>query len=294
MWPHEEALADEPIVVRGSSIEEAARTAQDLIGRPVKVVKADRIRRGGIAGFFATDLGVEVTVVPVSNVPYDTPAVSFAEAFERLMADAATGDRHSVASAPPPAAETPRDEASSLLTTPLPIPAPLVVRSRLERAPSDDESIDEFADPHETPADLRAGATWPAAAVMPVSEPLPTVPTAWTAPAADAPAAADAVVTAAVAPAPPAPVVMAAPAAPVALAPPIAAAPVDLALPVPVVAPAAPAPVLLTADHGRMARDVAEAMISHLGEHGTVSVSVRIALADGSELRADARAGNRS
>ena len=276
MWPHEESLAEEPIVVRGASIEEAARTAQDLIGRPVKVVKADRIRRGGIAGFFATDLGVEVTVVPVSNVAYDRPTVSFAEAFERLMEEASIGDQHEG-----PAPEPPDQAEASAATAPimpvvLPVPAPLVVvpeRRPVVGADIDGESCAEAAKAAECRDDVSV-------VPEPLEElaPQPAVEVPLAPPVVPAP---DAAVTA------PPPLV-----APTQVPVPASTVPTE---PLPPMQPIAslPAPVLLTADHGRMARDVAESMIAHLGEHGTVSVSVRISLADGSELRADARAGSR-
>lgn len=270
MWPHEESLADEPIVVRGASIEEAARTAQDLIGRPVKVVKADRIRRGGIAGFFATDLGVEVTVVPVSNVAYDRPSVSFAEAFERLMADAATGDQHDGTASR--VADAERSVAVPGLVAPvLPVPGPLVVDPDGRPVlPTDIEEVvtdgPVVTAPPVGDVDVRREQD-----VVEPLEPAPQPVTAMPLPASALPGS--------VLPAPALPAsALPAPALPASVLP----------------APALPAPVQLSADHGRMARDVAEAMISHLGEHGTVSVSVRISLADGSELRADARAGTRS
>lgn len=294
MWPHEEALTDEPIVVRGSSIEEASRTAQELIGREVKVVKADRIRRGGIAGFFATDLGVEVTVVPVGNVPSDPPTVSFAEAFERLMADASTGDRHSgAASTIPtmptmPTADEPFvslfDEVSTI---------PRAERVGVTVDPADEPGIEQAVEPAVEPGGMPTIESIATNAVQfdderskivapdilrQLSVPPTFVPPAFVPPAvAPAEATVEQLVPAPALPAP----------EPRALVATVMAPPATLAVP-------AYAPATLNADHGRMARDVAEAMISHLGEHGTVSVSVRIALADGSELRADVRAGNRS
>jgi len=296
MWPHEEALADEPIVVRGSSIEEASRTAQELIGREVKVVKADRIRRGGIAGFFATDLGVEVTVVPVGNVPSDPPTVSFAEAFERLMADASTGDRHSgAAPTMPTTSTTPTadeffvslfDEVSTI---------PRAERVGVTVDPADEPGIEPAVEPAVEPGGMPTIESIATNAVRfddersrivapdilrQLSVPPTFVPPAFVPPAVAPAEATVEQLAPAPAPALPAP-------EPRALVATVMAPPATLAVP-------AYAPATLNADHGRMARDVAEAMISHLGDHGTVSVSVRIALADGSELRADVRAGNRS
>jgi len=50
---------------RGASYEEALTAAQAELGDNIRVIGADRIRRGGLGGFFATDLGVEVAVAPV-------------------------------------------------------------------------------------------------------------------------------------------------------------------------------------------------------------------------------------
>lgn len=284
MWPHEEALADEPIVVRGSSIEEAARTAQELIGRQVRVVKADRIRRGGIAGFFATDLGVEVTVVPVGAAPSDSPSVSFAEAFDRLMEDASSGDWHSVSA---PLAQ-PADEAFMALLDEV---------SSLPRVDRSDVGSNRGVDPVVELPPLLASNLLGQLSVPPAFVPSAFVPPAPPAPpAAPVPAPPAAELPApSPAPAPVPPVMPEVVVAPTAM--PEIVQPTAVAVPA-VAAPAADAPQVqapptLTTDHGRMARDVAEAMISQLGEHTTVSVTVRVSLPDGSELRADVRAGNR-
>ena len=50
---------------RGASYQEALTAAQAELGDNFRVIGADRIRRGGLGGFFATDLGVEVAVAPV-------------------------------------------------------------------------------------------------------------------------------------------------------------------------------------------------------------------------------------
>lgn len=52
---------------RGASYEEALTAAQAELGDNIRVIGADRIRRGGLGGFFATDLGVEVAVAPVAS-----------------------------------------------------------------------------------------------------------------------------------------------------------------------------------------------------------------------------------
>ena len=49
---------------RGASYGEALAAAQAELGDDIRVIGADKIRRGGLGGFFATDLGVEVAVAP--------------------------------------------------------------------------------------------------------------------------------------------------------------------------------------------------------------------------------------
>jgi flagellar biosynthesis GTPase FlhF len=48
---------------RGSTYDEALTAAVDELGQKLRVIEANRIRRGGLGGFFATDLGVEISVV---------------------------------------------------------------------------------------------------------------------------------------------------------------------------------------------------------------------------------------
>jgi len=57
---------------RGASYEEALTAAQAELGDDFRVIGADRIRRGGLGGFFATDLGVEVAVAPVASDSHTT------------------------------------------------------------------------------------------------------------------------------------------------------------------------------------------------------------------------------
>ena len=61
---HSLSPADDASVVkfRGATYDAAVEAAQQALGPRVKVIAADRIRRGGIGGFFATELGVEVRV----------------------------------------------------------------------------------------------------------------------------------------------------------------------------------------------------------------------------------------
>ena len=47
---------------RAATLEEAVELATEALGPNIEIVEANRIRRGGVGGFFATDLGVEVLV----------------------------------------------------------------------------------------------------------------------------------------------------------------------------------------------------------------------------------------
>ena len=51
---------------RAGTVDEAIADATAEIGREVEVIEASRIRRGGLGGFFAHDLGVEIVVAAVS------------------------------------------------------------------------------------------------------------------------------------------------------------------------------------------------------------------------------------
>ena len=70
---------------RAPSLEEAVALAEQSLGTRVRVVAANRIRRGGVGGFFAADLGVEVIVTPASETVED--------ALERLINDSADEER---------------------------------------------------------------------------------------------------------------------------------------------------------------------------------------------------------
>ncbi len=52
----------EPLTFRGATLDEAIEAAEAELGPRVRVLAANHIRRGGIGGFFASDLGVEITV----------------------------------------------------------------------------------------------------------------------------------------------------------------------------------------------------------------------------------------
>jgi hypothetical protein len=70
---------------RGASLDEAVALAEESLGAPVRVVAANRIRRGGIGGFFAADLGVEV------SVSLDDETIE--QALERLVSETAADER---------------------------------------------------------------------------------------------------------------------------------------------------------------------------------------------------------
>lgn len=48
---------------RASTLDEAVAEARAELGPEVELVEAHRVRRGGLGGFFATDLGVEITAM---------------------------------------------------------------------------------------------------------------------------------------------------------------------------------------------------------------------------------------
>jgi hypothetical protein len=70
---------------RAATLDEAIAVAEHSLGTRVRVVAANRIRRGGIGGFFASDLGVEVTVA------LDEETIE--QALERLVAETAADER---------------------------------------------------------------------------------------------------------------------------------------------------------------------------------------------------------
>ena len=73
---------------RGGSYEEALAEAESELGEHIRVIGADRIRRGGLGGFFATDLGVEVAVVPVASDERSTPkSIAWGSETERAVSD---------------------------------------------------------------------------------------------------------------------------------------------------------------------------------------------------------------
>lgn len=59
---------------RAPTVEEALQRARELLGDDAEIIEANRIRRGGIGGFFATELGVEVLAQSPTQRTFDAPA----------------------------------------------------------------------------------------------------------------------------------------------------------------------------------------------------------------------------
>ncbi len=105
---------------RGATYDAAVEAAQQALGPRVKVVAADRIRRGGIGGFFATELGVEVSVAlhdetvdqALERLVAATAEDESSRWFEQLTLDART----STAPAPPRRRRDPEPSMTQLLT----------------------------------------------------------------------------------------------------------------------------------------------------------------------------------
>jgi hypothetical protein len=70
---------------RAATLEEAVAIAERTLGRRVTLVAANRIRRGGLGGFFAADLGVEVVVSPIEE--------TVESALERLISTSSNNDK---------------------------------------------------------------------------------------------------------------------------------------------------------------------------------------------------------
>lgn len=70
---------------RAATLEEAVAIAEQTLGRRVSLVAANRIRRGGLGGFFAADLGVEVVVAPIEE--------TVESALERLIATTSNDEK---------------------------------------------------------------------------------------------------------------------------------------------------------------------------------------------------------
>lgn len=70
---------------RAATLEEAVALAEQSLGSRVTLVAANRIRRGGLGGFFAADLGVEVVVSPIEE--------TVESALERLISSSSNEER---------------------------------------------------------------------------------------------------------------------------------------------------------------------------------------------------------
>ena len=75
----------EPLRFRGATLDEAIGLAEQSLGPRTRVVAANHIRRGGIGGFFASDLGVEVSVM------LDDETIE--EALDRIVEETAATER---------------------------------------------------------------------------------------------------------------------------------------------------------------------------------------------------------
>jgi hypothetical protein len=75
----------ETLSFRAPSLEEAVALAEQSLGSNIRVVAANTIRRGGIGGFFAADLGVEVSVALEDE--------TIEQALERLLTETADEER---------------------------------------------------------------------------------------------------------------------------------------------------------------------------------------------------------
>jgi hypothetical protein len=88
---------------RGATYLAACEAARQALGATPYVLEANRVRRGGIGGFFATDLGVEITVVPADDDAPVRPAelvddatlptASLEDTLARLVAESGVADR---------------------------------------------------------------------------------------------------------------------------------------------------------------------------------------------------------
>jgi hypothetical protein len=130
----------ETVSFRADTLDAAVALAEESLGAPVRVVSANRIRRGGIGGFFASDLGVEV------NVTLDDETIE--QALERLVSESAVDERarwleHR-------ASETPAPVTSAAAPGPA-----LAARRQPAAAPRTSESVARLAQRDEEPSMVR-------------------------------------------------------------------------------------------------------------------------------------------
>ncbi len=110
---------------RGATLDEALAAARLDLGDGLEIVEANRIRRGGLGGFFATDLGIEVIVAgPNSTTSTTSNTQEVTTAVDRLLGrfDLQGGDRFvpSEAEAGPAAAATPTPNLDAVVRDPHP------------------------------------------------------------------------------------------------------------------------------------------------------------------------------
>jgi len=91
---------------RASTLDEAVAEARSELGAEVELIEAHRVRRGGLGGFFATDLGVEIIAAPRrAAAPVDADDQDRGDAIvtglDRLIRHADASDRASAVIAPP-------------------------------------------------------------------------------------------------------------------------------------------------------------------------------------------------
>jgi hypothetical protein len=138
----------EALRFRGATLDEAMELAEQSLGPRARVVAANHIRRGGIGGFFASDLGVEVSVVlddetieaALDRIVEETameerekwrdrtaaiPPIELRPALNSFAAAMSLVDEALVEPAPAPAA------APATVATPAPSPAPAPVATPL-------------------------------------------------------------------------------------------------------------------------------------------------------------------
>lgn len=93
------------VTIEAATVEEALGRLSTELGPGARILRADRVRRGGLAGFFARE------VVEIEAESPDAGGAGVADAFDRMLAAAESGTE----SAPP--------AAGLLLTTPAPVVA---------------------------------------------------------------------------------------------------------------------------------------------------------------------------
>jgi len=90
---------------RAPTLDEAIERAEQSLGGRVRIVAANHIRRGGIGGFFASDLGVEIEV--------ELEDETVEEALGRLVDESAAEERRTFTNRFERAAATAADEATA-------------------------------------------------------------------------------------------------------------------------------------------------------------------------------------